>query len=125
MGAVAGRIHVEILHDPRPLPDLDGAAKAYESAITSEDSLSYTEPPYWYYPVRQSLASVRLRQGKLDEARDALRESLVKVRNNGWALAALAEVERRRGDTGAERAARVAMSRAWFGAKAGPDLSRI
>jgi tetratricopeptide (TPR) repeat protein len=105
--------------------DLDGAAKAYESAITSEDSLSYTEPPYWYYPVRQSLASVRLRQGRLDDARDALRESLVKVRNNGWALAALAEVERRRGDAGAERAARAAMARAWFGAKAGPDLSRI
>jgi tetratricopeptide (TPR) repeat protein len=105
--------------------DLEGAAKAYESAIASEDTLSYTEPPYWYYPVRQSLASVRLRQGRLDDARDALRESLVRVRNNGWALAALAEVERRRGDAAAERTARAALSRAWFGAKAGPDLSRI
>ena len=105
--------------------DLDGAAKAYESAVAREDALSYTEPPYWYYPVRQSLASVRLRQGKLDEARDALRESLVKVRNNGWALAALAEVERRRGDAVAERTARAAMARAWFGGKAGPDLARI
>jgi tetratricopeptide (TPR) repeat protein len=105
--------------------DLDGAAKAYESAIATEDTLSYTEPPYWYYPVRQSLASVRLRQGRLDDARDALRESLVRVRNNGWALAALAEVERRRGDAGAERTARAALARAWFGAKAGPDLSRI
>jgi tetratricopeptide (TPR) repeat protein len=105
--------------------DLDGAAQAYENAIASEDTLSYTEPPYWYYPVRQSLASVRLRQGRLDDARDALRESLVRVRNNGWALAALAEVERRRGDAGAERTARAALARAWFGAKAGPDLSRI
>ncbi|NRF67198.1 hypothetical protein HLB44_09405 [Aquincola sp. S2] len=105
--------------------DLDAAAKAYESAIATEDTLSYTEPPYWYYPVRQSLGSVRLRQGRLDEARDALRESLVRVRNNGWALAALAEVERRRGDAAGERAARAATARAWFGAKPGPDLARL
>jgi tetratricopeptide (TPR) repeat protein len=51
--------------------DLDGAAKAYEDAIAIEDSLSYTEPPYWYYPVRQSLGSVRLRQDRLDDAERA------------------------------------------------------
>src|SRR5262249_2832274 len=69
--------------------DLDGAAKAYEDAIFIEDTLSYMEPPYWYYPVRQSLGGVRLRQGKLDAAETAFRESLVRVRNNGWALAGL------------------------------------
>ena len=56
--------------------DLDGAAKAYEDAIAIEDTLSYTEPPYWYYPVRQSLGSVRLRQGRLDDAEQAFRDSL-------------------------------------------------
>lgn len=105
--------------------DLDAAAKAYEQAIATEDTLSYTEPPYWYYPVRQSLGAVRLRQGRLDEARDALRESLQRVRNNGWALSALVQVEQRRGDRAGERAAREAMGRAWFGAKAGPDLARL
>ena len=105
--------------------DLDGAAKAYEGAIAIADSLAYYEPPFWYYPVRQSLGSVRLRQGRLDEAEMAFRESLARVRNSGWALAGLVEVAKRRGDAKAEQSARAAYERAWFGAKEGPDLSRL
>ena len=105
--------------------DLDGAAKAYEAAIALEDDLSYTEPPYWYYPVRQSLGGVRLRQGRLDDAERALRDSLVRVRNNGWALAGLAEVYRQRGDRNAEAAARRSFARAWFGSTGAPDLTRL
>lgn len=105
--------------------DLDAAAKAYTEAVAIEDALAYTEPPYWYYPVRQSLGSVRLRQGRLAEAEQAFRDSLARVRNNGWALAGLAEVERRKGDANAERAAREAYRRAWFGPKGGPDLARL
>lgn len=105
--------------------DLEAAAQAYAEAVAIEDALAYTEPPYWYYPVRQSLGSVRLRQGQLDAAQQAFRESLVRVRNNGWALAGLAEVERRKGDAKAEQAAREAYRRAWFGPKDGPDLARL
>ena len=105
--------------------DLDGAAKAYEDAIFIEDSLAYMEPPYWYYPVRQSLGSVRLRQGKYDEAEKAFRESLVRVRSNGWALAGLAETYRRKGDATGEKAARRAYEKAWFGPASGPSLAAL
>lgn len=105
--------------------DLDGAAKAYEDAIFIEDSLSYMEPPYWYYPVRQSLGAVRLRQGRLDDAEQAFRDSLGRVRNNGWALAGLAETYKRKGNAKAEKATRAALARTWFGDKAGPDLARL
>ncbi|MFO1316805.1 MAG: tetratricopeptide repeat protein [Burkholderiales bacterium] len=105
--------------------DLEGAAKAYEDAIFIEDALAYTEPPYWYYPVRQSLGAVRLRQGKLDEAEKAFRESLARVRNNGWALAGLAETYRRRGDAAGETAARRAFANAWFGPAGGPPIERL
>lgn len=105
--------------------DLAGAAAALEQAVAIEEGLAYTEPAYWYYPVRQSLGAVRLRQGRLDEAEKALRESLARVRNNGWALAALAEVYRKRGDAAAERTARQALSKAWFGTEGGPDLTKL
>ncbi len=105
--------------------DLDGAAKAYQSAIEIADGLAYYEPPFWYYPVRQSLGSVRLRQGRLDDAEKAFRDSLVRVRNSGWALAGLVEVAKKRGDAKAEQSARAAFDRAWFGAKEGPDPARL
>ncbi|HEY2560142.1 MAG TPA: hypothetical protein VGI48_10580 [Caldimonas sp.] len=105
--------------------DLGGAAKAYEEAIALQDSLSYTEPPYWYYPVRQSLGGVRLRQGRLDDAERAFRDSLARVRNNGWALAGLAEVYRQKGDRNGAAAAERAYARAWFGPPGGPDLARL
>jgi tetratricopeptide (TPR) repeat protein len=104
---------------------LDAAAKAYEDAIFLEDTLSYMEPRYWDFPVRQALGSVRLRQGRLAEAEKAFRDSLAQVRNSGWALAGLAEVYKRKGDAKAERATRAAFSRAWFGEASGPDLARL
>ena len=104
--------------------DLAAAADAYEQAVAVEDSLSYMEPPYWYYPIRQSLGSVYLRQGRLDAAEKALRESLLRSRGNGWALAGLVEVYRRKGDREAEKAARMAYRNAWLGTEA-PDVARL
>jgi tetratricopeptide (TPR) repeat protein len=105
--------------------DLEGAAKAYDEAVFIEDTLAYMEPPYWYYPVRQSLAAVRLRQGKYDEAEKVFRESLARVRNNAWALAGLAETYRRKGDTAAEKKTRQAFANAWLGSSAGPAIERL
>jgi tetratricopeptide (TPR) repeat protein len=105
--------------------DLDGAARAYEEAVFIEDALAYTEPPYWYYPVRQSLGAIKLRQGKLDEAEKAFRDSLGRVRNNGWALAGLAETYRRKGDVAGEKAARQAFAKTWFGDPKGPAVERL
>jgi tetratricopeptide (TPR) repeat protein len=105
--------------------NLDVAAKAYEDAVFIEDTLSYMEPPYWYYPVRQSLGSVKLRQGKLDDAEQAFRDSLARVRNNGWAMAGLVETYHRKKNAKAEAATKAAFARAWFGPKAGPDLARL
>jgi len=105
--------------------DLEAAAKAYEDAIFIEDTLAYMEPPYWYYPVRQSLGSVRMRQGRLDEAEKAFRDSLARVRSNGWALAGLAETYKLQGNARAERATRKALANAWMGPGAGPDPAKL
>jgi len=105
--------------------NLEGAAKAYDEAVFIEDTLAYMEPPYWYYPVRQSLAAVRLRQGKYDEAEKIFRESLSRVRNNAWALAGLSETYRRKGDAAAQEKAQQAFAKAWLGESSGPAIDRL
>ena len=105
--------------------DLDGAARAYDEAVFVEDARAYTEPPYWYYPVRQSLAAIKLRQGQLDDAEKLFRESLARVRSNGWALAGLAESYRRKGNGNAEHATQRAFANAWFGNPRGPALALL
>src|SRR5437870_5922640 len=44
------------------------AVERFEEAATLQDALAYTEPPYWYYPVRQSLAAALLQAGRLADA---------------------------------------------------------
>ena len=46
-------------------------------------------------------------------------------RNNGWALAGLAETYKRKGDANAEKAARRAFAKAWFGNPGGPAIERL
>ena len=40
--------------------DYDAAAASFRDAVAIQDGLPYMEPPYWYYPVRQSLGAVLL-----------------------------------------------------------------
>lgn len=105
--------------------DLKRAASEFEQAIAFEDSLGYMEPPYWYYPVRQSLGAVRLALGDLDGAASAFRESLARVPHNAWSLYGLAQVQRKRGDTQAVEATERLFARAWAGEDKRPDLQRL
>jgi len=105
--------------------DLNGTIKAFEEAVAAQDTLPYTEPPYWYYPVRQSLGAALLRAGRLDEAESAFRASFAKTPSNGWALRGLMEVYRQRGDTAALAAARKRFETTWLGRKEGPELARL
>jgi len=105
--------------------DLSGAIRYYQEAVAAQDSLPYTEPPYWYYPVRQSLGAALLRAGRLEEAESAFRTSFAKTPSNGWALRGLMEVYRQRGDTAALAATRKRFDTTWLGRKEGPDLAQL
>jgi len=105
--------------------DLGTAATQFELAIAVEDSLPYLEPPYWYYPVRQSLGAVLLAAGKPAEAERAFQQSLIRTPNNGWALYGLREAQKAQGDAVAAQLTERLFKRAWGGDQADIDLARL
>ena len=104
---------------------LDDARAAFERAVQVQDGLPYTEPPHWYYPVRQSLGAVLVRLNRLDDAEQAFRLSLVRAPNNGWALYGLSEVYGRMGRKDARAEVRRRLDRAWAGDRSNLQLARL
>jgi tetratricopeptide (TPR) repeat protein len=76
---------------------LDAITKINQ-AITIQNGLPYTEPPYWYYPVQQTLGAVLLSSGQAGEAVTAFRDSLMIHPNNAWSLYGLMKAEEVAGD---------------------------
>jgi tetratricopeptide (TPR) repeat protein len=54
----------------------ESALKHWRRAIEAQDKLNYTEPPDWYYPVRESLGAALLAGGCAEEAEQVLRGDL-------------------------------------------------
>lgn len=105
--------------------DLAQAVAELELAVALEDELAYMEPPFWYYPLRQSLGAVKLLAGDAPGAETAFRSILVGTPQNGWALYGLAEVYRQRGDARSARAVEKRLRQAWLGDPSRLDLARL
>jgi len=105
--------------------DLNTAATALEAAVVIEDRLGYTEPPHWYYPVRQSLGAVLVQLGQFDRAEEMFRASLARAPNNGWSLYGLQQVYQRRGETRSAKALQRRLAQAWAGSTTQLDLKRL
>lgn len=84
--------------------DAANAVLAFQEAVTRQDALPYTEPPFWYYPTRQSLGAALLASDRLAEAQAVFEADLEQYPMNGWSMFGLAEAMRRQGDeAGAEQ----------------------
>ena len=105
--------------------DLAAAIPELESAVVLQDTLPYMEPPYWYYPVRQTLGALLVLKGEHRRARDVFRDSLAKMPNNGWALYGLAQTYARQGMKREAQAVERHLARAWFGERRALDLARL
>jgi tetratricopeptide (TPR) repeat protein len=105
--------------------DLDTAERELKAAVALQDGLPYMEPPYWYYPVRQTLGAVLLMKGDYQNARDAFRDSLVRTPNNGWALYGLAQTYAKEGKPREAREVEKYLGRAWTGERSRLDLTRL
>jgi tetratricopeptide (TPR) repeat protein len=101
------------------------AIARFRDAAAIQDTLRYSEPPFWYYPVRQSLAAALLQAGKLDAARDEFQRALRRAPNNGWTYFGLAEVYRARGDTKSAQDAEAQLAKTWVGDTSLLNISRL
>lgn len=104
--------------------DYATAVKKMEHAVALQKTLNYTEPAYWYYPAKQTLAAMVLMAGDTERAEQLFVESLGEWPNNGWAYYGLAETYRAQGDKGARKYAEGLMKAAWLG-KEKPTLARL
>ena len=71
--------------------EFDRAVNHFEQAVAAQDLLPYTEPPFWYYPTRQSLGAALVAGGKHAEAEAVFRKDLKQYPHNGWSMFGLAQ----------------------------------
>ena len=72
---------------------------SFKKAVSLQDDLPYTEPPFWYYPTRQSLGRVLIEAGKFTEAEAVFRKDLEDYPRNGWSMFGLYKVLEIQGKT--------------------------
>jgi len=101
------------------------AADHYRRAAEIAATLPYQEPPYWYYPVNQSLGAALYQAGRPAEAAVAFRYALAQTPNNGWALYGLARSEAAQGHTDAAATAEAALRAAWLGDRRWLRMDRL
>ncbi len=105
--------------------DHDEAIRRLRAAVAKEESLSYNEPPDWYYPVRQSLGAVLMEAGRPGEAESVYRENLKHYPENGWSLFGLAESLEAQGKRAEAASVRARFEEAWRHADVELKASRI
>jgi tetratricopeptide (TPR) repeat protein len=103
----------------------DEAVEAFQRAVAIQDGLPYLEPPYWYYPVRQSLGAALLEAGRAEEAEQVFRKGLEANPNHAWLLYGLHRAQAARGRAEEAAATKERYEAAWRGDPGGPDLSRL
>lgn len=101
------------------------AADHYTRAIAMEARVPYQEPPYWYYPVSQSLGAALFQDGRHGDAAQAFRAALAQSPNNGWALYGLMRAEAAQGHAPEAAAARQALAKAWLGDRRWLRMERL
>jgi tetratricopeptide (TPR) repeat protein len=104
--------------------DFKAAEAKLREAAALEDSIAYMEPPYWYYPVRQSLAAVLYQQGRYADSAAIFREALRKLPKNGWALWGLMQAEAKAGDPSLAETTRL-FEAVWLGDRSQLAIDRL
>ena len=105
--------------------DSESAIAKFAAAAALQDQLRYTEPPYWYYPVRQSLAVALMQAGRLDEAEEQFQRALKRAPSNGWSRYGLAELFKARGKADQASKLEADLAKTWIGDRQQLELSKL
>jgi len=109
----------------RAAGDPEAAVRAFERAVVIQAGLPYLEPPYWYYPVHQSLGAALLAAGRAEEAERVFRRGLEDSHGNAWLLFGLHHAQEAQGEAEAAAETKRRFEAAWLGAPGGPELSGL
>jgi hypothetical protein len=104
--------------------DAHAAIDDLVQASDIQSTIQYTEPPFWWYPVRQTLGAALLMDGQAERAEQQFFATLVENPDDAWAYWGLAEARAARGDAVGAEAARALFERAWLGDEP-PSLDRL
>jgi tetratricopeptide (TPR) repeat protein len=96
-----------------------------KNAVKLQDDMYYTEPPAWYYPVREALGYALLKTDQAASAEAAFKQDLKQYPDNGWALFGLEKSLRAQGKN--KEAAQIEQSfkKAWNWADVSLPISDI
>ncbi len=105
--------------------DFATAVESFGAAVGIQDALPYMEPPFWYYPTRQSLGLAHLRAGEFAQAEAVYRRDLQDFPRNGWSMRGLVQSLRAQGRDEDADAVQGEFERVWSLADVELDASRI
>ncbi len=69
--------------------DTRQAVGHFQKAVELQDGLPYTEPPFWYYPTRQSLGQALIDDARFADAEAVYKRDLEAYPRNGWSMSGL------------------------------------
>jgi tetratricopeptide (TPR) repeat protein len=105
--------------------DVATAERLLRAAVAEQDTHWFTEPPPWYFPVRQSLGAVLLQAGRASDAEPVYREDLRRNPGNGWSLFGLAQSLKAQGKTAEAAQVDEGFRKAWAQADVRLTASRF
>jgi tetratricopeptide (TPR) repeat protein len=105
--------------------DVATADRLLRAAVAEQDTHWFTEPPPWYFPVRQTLGAVLLQAGRAADAEVVYREDLKRNPGNGWSLFGLAQSLRAQGKTAEAGQAEASFRTVWAQADVTLTASRF
>ena len=102
---------------------LSQATELLREAARRQDALPYGEPPSWFYPVRESLGALLLKQGDTAGAEQTFREGLRLAQNDPRLLLGLSAAQSAAGQTTDAAESRKKFSALWQGAQGEPRVA--